>query len=106
MTIQPGATAAWPRPRVFLSATASRQELLVDDGDRHSTGMIGFDRVRQLEQFLLRDLGVGERAILLEFHRACLVSAAVMCGTWITVLSRRWLSKTSPHRHLMSELRF
>ena len=29
-----------------------------------------------------------------------------MCGTWITVLSRRRLSKTSPHGHLISELGF
>jgi hypothetical protein len=44
---------------------------------------------------------VGKWALFPEFHRACLVSAPVMCGTWITVLSRRWLSKTSPQGHRM-----
>jgi hypothetical protein len=55
------------RGDIFLSSAASRQELFVDGGDRQSPGMIGFHCVRQLEQFLLGDLGVGERAILFEF---------------------------------------
>jgi hypothetical protein len=34
-------------------------------------------------------------------HRAVTRWAAVMCGTWITVLSSRWLSNNSPHRHFI-----
>jgi hypothetical protein len=30
--------------------------------------------------------------------------AAVMCGIWMTVCSRRWLSKVSPQGHVISEL--
>jgi hypothetical protein len=55
------------RRNIFVVASTGSDKLLVDDGDRQATGMIGFHRVRQLKQFLLGDLGVGERAISLNF---------------------------------------
>jgi hypothetical protein len=68
------------RSAVFLIAAASFSELPVDDLDRQPPGMVGLNRIRQLKQFSLGGLGRRERAIYLEFHRACTASAAVMCG--------------------------
>jgi hypothetical protein len=97
--------SGFDRGDIFLSSTASRQELFVDGGDRQSPGMIGFICVRQLEQFLLCDIGVGERAIFFEFHQACLVSAVVMGGTRITVFEAFAIEDFAAG-HVMSELDF
>jgi hypothetical protein len=78
--------------------------LSVDDACLESAGVIWLNPVRHLQYFLDRDVNVGEGPLLQEFHRARAVSAAVMCGTWITVFSTRWLSKTSPQGHLIKEL--
>jgi hypothetical protein len=53
---------------IFLKAATGLSELLIDDGDRQATSMIGLDRIRQLKQFPLSGLGCRERAILLKFH--------------------------------------
>jgi hypothetical protein len=51
------------RCAVFVIAATGISKLHIDHTDRRPPGMISFHRVRQLKQFLLRDLGVGERAI-------------------------------------------
>src|SRR5258708_31896013 len=66
---------------IFLVAAASISELPVDDGDRQATGMIGLDRIRQFEQFLLGGLGRRERAVSLEFHLGCMI-AVPMASAW------------------------
>jgi hypothetical protein len=53
---------------IFLKAATGLSELLIDDGDRQATSMIGLDRIRQLKQFPLSGLGCRERAIILKFH--------------------------------------
>ncbi len=45
------------RRAVFLVTATGFSELLIDDGDRQPTGVIGFDRVRQFEQLPLGGLG-------------------------------------------------
>jgi hypothetical protein len=52
---------------IFLVAAASIPKLRVDDGNRQATGVIGFDRVRQLKQFALGGLGRREGRSSLNF---------------------------------------
>ena len=53
---------------IFLIGATGLSKLLIDDGDRNSTGVVGFDRIRQLQQLSFGGLGRREWAILLEFH--------------------------------------
>ena len=39
---------------IFLIAATGLSELLIDDGDRKATGVIGLDCIRQLKQFFAR----------------------------------------------------
>src|SRR5258708_11017342 len=69
---------------VLVVTAACGNELQIDGADLHPAGVVGLNPVGYLQQLADRSVGVGERAVFPEFHRACLVSAAVMCGTWIT----------------------
>src|ERR1700716_309684 len=62
------------RRAIFIVAATGISKFLVDDGYRQATGVIGFDRVRQLKQFALGSLGRREGAFLFEFHFPCFLS--------------------------------
>jgi len=58
------------RRAVFRRGAPGISELRIDLADRHMTGMVGIDRIRQLKQLALGGLGCCEQAIVLVFMSA------------------------------------
>src|ERR1700682_3418312 len=75
----------------FLIAATGLSELLIDDGDRKATGVIGLDCIRQLKQFLLGGLGRPERSIFLEFHLGCMIAQPMALAGRFSPLGPRGL---------------
>jgi hypothetical protein len=72
---------------IFLIAATSLSELLIDDGDRQSPGMIGLDRVRQFEQFPLGRVRTCKRTTLLEFHLCCIIAMSMTSEGVVSALT-------------------